>query len=143
MFEPCGYSMNGIEGDAYHTIHITPESHCSYASFETNAPLDSYQQLIHRVISTFRPGRFTIMFFADENSPISKMSSHQLDDSNPRKEPYWRVPGYSNTCLCFHEFEPGYFIVLANYRKKGLPRSGSGVFANTSSPPTSPKNLAQ
>lgn len=34
VFDPCGYSMNGLEGDAFSTIHITPECGFSYASLE-------------------------------------------------------------------------------------------------------------
>lgn len=34
VFEPCGYSMNGLEGAAFSTIHITPEEAFSYASLE-------------------------------------------------------------------------------------------------------------
>lgn len=34
VFEPCGYSMNGLEGDGFSTIHITPEEAFSYASLE-------------------------------------------------------------------------------------------------------------
>lgn len=33
-FEPCGYSMNGMDGAQASTIHITPETGFSYASVE-------------------------------------------------------------------------------------------------------------
>jgi hypothetical protein len=66
-FEPCGYSMNGLHGgDAYWTIHITPESHCSYASFETNMRVHNYGALVKAVLAIFRPRRYTMTLFADE-----------------------------------------------------------------------------
>ena len=34
VFEPCGYSMNGCDGDGFSTIHVTPEEGFSYASLE-------------------------------------------------------------------------------------------------------------
>lgn len=34
VFEPCGYSMNGCEGEGFSTIHVTPETGFSYASVE-------------------------------------------------------------------------------------------------------------
>ena len=34
VFEPCGYSMNGVDGAAFTTIHVTPEEGFSYASVE-------------------------------------------------------------------------------------------------------------
>lgn len=34
VFEPCGYSMNGMANAEFSTIHITPEDGFSYASFE-------------------------------------------------------------------------------------------------------------
>eukprot|EP00961_Rhodomonas_salina_P204712 2762811-Rhodomonas_salina.1 len=73
LFEPCGYSMNGQAGNgaAYWTIHITPEAHCSYASFETNYACPSYHELIQRVVATFRPKRLTTVEHIDQDSCIS------------------------------------------------------------------------
>lgn len=34
VFDPCGYSMNGCQGEGLSTIHITPEQGFSYASVE-------------------------------------------------------------------------------------------------------------
>ena len=65
-FEPCGYSMNAILFRSYSTIHITPESGSSYASFETNQKVGSYKPLISNVIRTFRPKRFVMTLMADE-----------------------------------------------------------------------------
>lgn len=65
-FEPCGYSMNGLLYDAYWTIHITPESHCSYASFETNVRMTNYDSLVRAVLAIFRPKRWTMTMFADQ-----------------------------------------------------------------------------
>ncbi len=67
-FTPCGYSMNALLHDAYYTIHVTPEAACSYASFETNAVLPSYSALIRNVLRVFRPNRFLITTFGDEEA---------------------------------------------------------------------------
>mmetsp|Transcript_13421 Transcript_13421/g.15298 ORF Transcript_13421/g.15298 Transcript_13421/m.15298 type:complete len:392 (+) Transcript_13421:183-1358(+) len=65
MFEPCGYSMNALEGEAFHTIHITPEDECCYASYETNIHCKSYDKLLQDVLGVFKPKRFTVTLFAD------------------------------------------------------------------------------
>lgn len=65
-FEPCGYSMNAILFGSYSTMHITPEDGSSYASFETNQKLASYNSLINNVVRTFKPKRFVMTLMADE-----------------------------------------------------------------------------
>jgi len=78
LFEPYGYSMNGILNGGYFTIHITPQPNCSYASFETNISLESYNGLIQRVLSIFNPGKFSVSAFA--NSAATCHSAKQAFD---------------------------------------------------------------
>ncbi|XP_075156067.1 S-adenosylmethionine decarboxylase [Haematobia irritans] len=69
LFEPCGYSMNGINSRGeYMTIHITPEKEFSYVSFESNVSRNNYTDLIMRVIHTFLPSKFIITIFANKSS---------------------------------------------------------------------------
>ncbi|XP_054163506.1 S-adenosylmethionine decarboxylase proenzyme-like [Oppia nitens] len=76
LFDPCGYSMNGlIKGGYYVTIHITPEPHCSYVSFETNVPHNSYPDLVNRLLKVFVPGKFLMTICANELS--SAYNSHK------------------------------------------------------------------
>lgn len=67
-FDPCGYSMNGLLYDSYWTIHITPESHCSYASFETNIRMNNYKSLIKAVLAIFKPKKYSMTFFGDDSA---------------------------------------------------------------------------
>ncbi|KAG0415969.1 hypothetical protein HPB47_006845 [Ixodes persulcatus] len=73
LFSPCGYSVNGIlKGGHYFTIHITPEPHCSYVSFETNAPQDNYHELVTALLKMFLPGKFVMTLFANKLSVAAK-----------------------------------------------------------------------
>lgn len=36
FFSPCGYSINGLRGGRYWTLHVTPEDDICYASAETD-----------------------------------------------------------------------------------------------------------
>ncbi|XP_054825264.1 S-adenosylmethionine decarboxylase proenzyme [Prosopis cineraria] len=67
-FDPCGYSMNSVEGAAVSTIHVTPEDGFSYASFET-AGYDlkalNLKQLVLRVLSCFEPEEFSVAVHVD------------------------------------------------------------------------------
>lgn len=80
-FEPCGYSMNAILFRSYSTIHITPESGSSYASFETNQKVGSYKSLISNVIRTFKPKRFVLTLMADEGG-LKQVKENPLTDSS-------------------------------------------------------------
>eukprot|EP00294_Goniomonas_avonlea_P014012 CAMPEP_0114554924 /NCGR_PEP_ID=MMETSP0114-20121206/8471_1 /TAXON_ID=31324 /ORGANISM="Goniomonas sp, Strain m" /LENGTH=370 /DNA_ID=CAMNT_0001740007 /DNA_START=54 /DNA_END=1166 /DNA_ORIENTATION=+ len=105
VFDPCGYSINGILGESYFTIHVTPESHCSYASFETNLPLTSYDQLINSVLAVFRPRRAQTIILWDEGSRLG-----------PAKPKPVLIPGLVLKNTTVNECEPGYKIEVVNYR---------------------------
>ncbi|XP_076896619.1 S-adenosylmethionine decarboxylase proenzyme-like [Bidens hawaiensis] len=62
-FDPCGYSMNAIEGDAISTIHVTPEDRFSYASFEAvgyDFKSMDLTGLVERVLVCFQPSEFSL-----------------------------------------------------------------------------------
>lgn len=67
-FEPCGYSMNAIEGPAVSTIHITPEDGFSYASFEAvgyDLSIVDLNNLVERVLACFDPKEFSVAVHVD------------------------------------------------------------------------------
>jgi S-adenosylmethionine decarboxylase len=87
LFDPCGYSVNGLMGKYYYTIHITPQSDFSYVSFETNIPYDSYDTLIGTVVSTFNPGHFIISLVDNETvtSMHEKIGRWENDAGNYKR----------------------------------------------------------
>uniref|UniRef100_A0A2N9FUU5 adenosylmethionine decarboxylase n=1 Tax=Fagus sylvatica TaxID=28930 RepID=A0A2N9FUU5_FAGSY len=67
-FDPCGYSMNAIEGAAISTIHVTPEDGFSYASFEAvgyDFEEVNLTQMIERVLACFEPTEFSVALHTD------------------------------------------------------------------------------
>ncbi|CAI9779276.1 unnamed protein product [Fraxinus pennsylvanica] len=72
-FDPCGYSMNSIEGAALSTIHVTPEDGFSYASFEAagyDFKVVNLGLLIERVLACFKPMKFSVALHADFGSKL-------------------------------------------------------------------------
>ncbi|KAL7596309.1 hypothetical protein Lser_V15G27951 [Lactuca serriola] len=61
-FDPCGYSMNGIDGERYSTIHVTPEDGFSYASFECVASIynDDMADMVKKAVTVFGPGTVSV-----------------------------------------------------------------------------------
>lgn len=109
LFDPCGYSMNGVaRKDRYWTIHITPEAHCSYVSFETNFAPESYDSLVSKVMRTFKPQRATVVIQADKMSPLlSGASSLNLAAGT--------VDGFSVTGQSITQLVDEYTVQLVNY----------------------------
>lgn len=83
VFDPCGYSMNGLIHQYYSTIHITPQPQCSYVSYETNFQMQDYSSLVSKVLQTFKPGKFIVTLFANEyahcGSAAQAMNKLSLD----------------------------------------------------------------
>jgi len=103
-FTPCGYSMNGLLKQAYSTIHVTPEPHCSYASFETNASSACYNALINQVLAIFKPGTFSISFFTEKGSSAITSIPFTVE-----------MEGYIVKHKTVSELEGNCDVVLVNY----------------------------
>ncbi|KAM3308814.1 S-adenosylmethionine decarboxylase proenzyme 4 [Capsicum chacoense] len=68
-FDPCGYSMNGIDGDLYSTIHVTPEDGFSYASYECMGSVyDDIDRILQKVVQVFRPGTMSVSITCTSSS---------------------------------------------------------------------------
>jgi len=118
MFDPCGYSVNGImskdkDNGAHYTVHVTPESHCSFVSFETNMVMDeeARSDLVKGVLNIFKPRRFSIVTTADTRvSPVCL----QLD-------------GFGCRFRTEYEFEQAFYVTMENYgelgKKSSVPNS--------------------
>ncbi|AET41244.1 adenosylmethionine decarboxylase SPE2 Ecym_7421 [Eremothecium cymbalariae DBVPG len=77
-FTPCGYSSNMVVDEKYYyTLHVTPEKGWSYASFESNVPVESlsggkmnHYDVLKQVLEVFEPAEFSITLLAKR--PLSK-----------------------------------------------------------------------
>ncbi|XP_011141166.1 S-adenosylmethionine decarboxylase proenzyme isoform X2 [Harpegnathos saltator] len=110
LFEPCGYSMNGVSKNGkYMTIHITPEPEFSYVSFESNVSETSYDEIILRVLNTFKPGKFLVTIFANKesaaaNCPRDFENSDYLNRSGDwlrTNVQYYHFKSYDLTCAFY------------------------------------------
>jgi S-adenosylmethionine decarboxylase len=125
LFEPCGYSCNGLSSDGYYTIHVTPEPQCSYASFETTIPTkpvdtpgkqghgreEAIRKLVRQVIDIFQPGTFTVTYFSSH-----KDADQQSDNISKLVRTVDQFGGYKRKDKILHEFE-GYDLIFGHYTK--------------------------
>ncbi|KAI4194547.1 MAG: hypothetical protein LQ350_007707 [Teloschistes chrysophthalmus] len=133
LFTPCGFSANGVipspqSGGSTHyfTVHVTPEPHCSYASFETNVPTSQSGRetadVIQQVVGIFKPARFSVTLFeakdaADDDYGNKAKKGARLE----------AIKGYRRIDRIVHDLE-GYELVFKYYERfgweGGAPRLG-------------------
>lgn len=71
VFAPAGYSLNGMLGPKYTSLHVTPEQLGSYASFETNLDFRTNPQgLVSGVVAHFEPESFDVVCFVPDDTPV-------------------------------------------------------------------------
>lgn len=72
VFNPVGYSINGIKSRSYFTVHVTPQEVSPYVSFETNltSPHD-IQKTLTSVLEVFRPRSFDLVYFDTQKETIA------------------------------------------------------------------------
>lgn len=123
QFEPCGYSINALRGPEYQTIHITPEDHCSFASYETNSRASHYKDRIDKVLNVFHPQRFTIIVFIDPDSPVGK-AYHGGETIGVEPNCF---PDYQVSHRVVNEFSPGYVAMKINYIHKEVVKAAKAA----------------
>jgi len=123
IFTPCGFSANGVipsydyDTTHYFTVHVTPEPHCSYASFETNVPTAQTGRetadIIESVVEIFRPGKFSVTLFE------TKPSGEEFDmDAYKKSCRMDKLAGYKRVDKIVHELD-GYDLVFRYYHRIG------------------------
>jgi S-adenosylmethionine decarboxylase len=144
QFTPCGFSANGVipspQGPSatnYFTVHVTPEPHCSYASFETNVPSSQTgretAEVVEQVVNIFKPGRFSVTLFeakAEQSLDEGESGQKAAKQAETRKRARARmdsINGYRRVDRIVHELD-GYELVFRYYERwdweGGAPRIG-------------------
>lgn len=98
VFDPFGYSLNAIQGEDYFTIHITPQSHSSYVSFESSLDLLAMAPVI---LDVLKPASFDLISF----------NEFGFDD----KAKQYISGDYVAKELVQHKLDNGYLVNFANF----------------------------
>lgn len=114
QFAPCGYSVNAIREGEYQTMHITPEDHCSFSSYETNTAVDDLSERLGVVLDVFKPQRFTVIVHID---PESKVGLRLKEGKSIGIEAQY-CPEYDAVNRTVNEFSEGYTVIKLNYVRK-------------------------
>jgi len=87
LFHPCGYSLNALQNEGYFTIHITPQSVCSYVSFETNINIENPSQLLKRVLDCFSPKHFTFVITSNASLELESIQNDEYYETFKKTVP--------------------------------------------------------
>lgn len=101
LFSPLGFSVNGIKGDRYFTIHITPQEQSSYVSVETNVDVNSaVNPIAAQLLALLKPISWDAIGF---NTPI-------IASAKPK-----------NICLahCAYPIEQDYQVHFGHFQQLG------------------------
>ena len=106
VFDPLGYSINALRGSKYFTFHVTPQSHGSYVSFETNAIDESdWMACVSKVIAIFKPNTFDIITFNMSNNSETKRCDQEFNGYQLRRHVNHKLNSGYLVTFC-HFFEP-------------------------------------
>ncbi|KAK9457310.1 S-adenosylmethionine decarboxylase [Dipodascopsis uninucleata] len=115
-FSPCGYSANGVTdaSNHYFTVHVTPEPHCSYASFETNVPSSLVGMkpldVTCYVANIFKPSKFSVTMFE------TRGSSDSFSRASAKGLPPSEIPDYNRIDRIVYELDE-YDLVFMTFQK--------------------------
>ncbi|PUU77661.1 S-adenosylmethionine decarboxylase [Tuber borchii] len=130
LFTPCGFSANAIIPSPdpkiptthYFTVHVTPEPHCSYASFETNVPGRQSgretAEILEHVVGIFRPGRFSVTLFEAKPATVDRGARDNIYDVTAAKRSARMdcIKGYRRVDKIRHDLD-GYDLVFRYYER--------------------------
>lgn len=111
-FDPCGYSMNGIDGSTYSTVHVTPEDGFSYASYEAlgfDPKVTGFEPLVRRVLKCFSPAEFSVAVTCSDGADWPIEESADVDGYTCESLVKQGLPG------------GGYLVYLAYSAKAKIP----------------------
>lgn len=108
LFEPYGYSMNGIRGDQYITMHITPQENTSYVSFETDLDIPrECPQLLTRLVQILSPASYDVICFNTQPAVSHAPQTHC-------------VARHSQPLACGYQVDFEHFIRSAAIAKRAM-----------------------
>jgi S-adenosylmethionine decarboxylase len=79
VFDPFGYSINGIYQDDYFTIHVTPQDGHSYVSFETSLPFEQIENgFLSHFLNVLNPESFDLIRYSPIEIPKTSIPNYEI-----------------------------------------------------------------